>query len=341
MGNISVKCIVNIIIINVMDIKDVDLNLLRVFHAVLEERNITRAGERIGLSQPATSYALSRLRALFDDPLFVRTSDGMLPTPTAERLALPLGRAMVSIQEVLNHDKVFDAQTSTRKFRLSMSDIGVQVFLPRLCEALQHAAPHVRLSVEQVDASEVEERLRLGHLDFAIGNLPTLKGMTNHIVMFHETYACMTRKRPGLPARRLSREQFLSMSHIAVTSTDASHFLIEETLSEGGLQRRLAISVPHFTIVPEILERTDWVATLPKGVAKILNASGKFAIYPLPIDAPEAESTVHWHQTFDADEGIRWFRQFVVTVVHAIGLGRDVKIAATGGLRPELNTRRS
>ncbi|WP_157122623.1 hypothetical protein [Pandoraea oxalativorans] len=139
----------------------------------------------------------------------------------------------------------------------------------------------------------------------------------------------------------LSREQFLAMSHIAVTSTDSSHFLIEETLNGGGLQRRLAISVPHFTIVPEILERTDRVATLPKGVAQILNASGKFAIYPLPIEAPEAESTVHWHQAFDADEGIKWFRQFVVSVVDAIGIDHGGRGATRTALHPGSKTRRA
>jgi DNA-binding transcriptional LysR family regulator len=297
------------------DFNKVDLNLLRVFQAVLEERSLTQAGKRLGLSQPATSYALGRLRAIFDDPLFVRTPEGMLPTSVAQRLKDPVGRALAAAREALRHGEPFDPSTSTREFRVSMSDVGEQVFLPSICERLQQVAPGVRIAAEAVLLTEVEEQMRLGRLDFAIGNLPSLKATTEHALLFNEEYACMTRKRPGLPAKRISAEQFQKMSHVAVASLDRSHVLIEESLRLGGLYRRIALRVSHFNVTPEILRRTDWMVTLPRGVAEFFNDSGQFAIYPLPIELPHFESTIHWHELYDGDEGNQWFRQLLVDIL--------------------------
>ncbi|WP_322101389.1 LysR family transcriptional regulator [Paraburkholderia sp. J41] len=298
------------------DFNKVDLNLLRVFQAVLEERSLTQAGKRLGLSQPATSYALGRLRALFDDPLFVRTPDGMLPTSVAQRLKDPVGRAIAAAREALRHGEPFNPATSTREFRVSMSDVGEQVFLPAICEQLQQLAPGVRISAEAVLLTDIEEHMRLGQLDFAIGNLPSLKASTEYALLFHEEYACMTRKRAGLPARHLSAAQFLEMSHVAVASLDRSHVLIEESLRLARLHRRIALRVSHFNVCPEILRRTDWMVTLPRGVADFYNAEGHFAIYPLPVDLPHFESTIHWHELYDGDDGNRWFRELLVGILN-------------------------
>jgi DNA-binding transcriptional LysR family regulator len=294
------------------DFHKVDLNLLRVFQVILEERSLTRAGQRLGLSQPAVSYALGRLRALFDDPLFIRTPDGMLPTPRAEQLAAPLGNAIASIRETLRHRERFDPATSSREFRLSMSDVGEQTFLPPICEKLQQVAPLMRIAAERVPLPEIEEKLRLGQLDFAIGNMSALKPVTNSALLFREEYACMTRKRPGLPVRKLSQQRFMEFLHVAVASSDSSHVEIDESLRARGLHRRIALRVPHFTVIPQILQRTDWMVTLPRGVARVFNESEQFQIYPLPVELPHIASTVYWHSTFDNDEGNRWFRQLLV-----------------------------
>ncbi|WP_320535255.1 LysR family transcriptional regulator [Robbsia andropogonis] len=303
---------------NPTDFQRVDLNLLRVFHMILDERSLTRAGQRLGLTQPAVSYALGRLRALFEDPLFVRTTDGMMPTPAAERLALPLGRAMAAIGETLRDAEPFDPLTSTREFRLTLSDVGEQVFLPPVCEALQQAAPHVRLAADPVPLAEIESRLRLGQLDFAIGNLTALRRVTRHAALFNEEWACMTRKRAGLPARTLSRNQFLELQHVAVSSTDSSHLAIDEALRERDLHRRIAMRVQHFTVIPQILLRTDWMVTIPRGVANVFNATGQFAIFSLPVVLPKFESTVHWHEVYEHDIGHQWFRTLLIdTLTHA------------------------
>ncbi|MGE8158785.1 LysR family transcriptional regulator [Paraburkholderia sp. NPDC080076] len=313
------------------DFNKVDLNLLRVFQVILEERSLTRAGQQLGLSQPAVSYALGRLRALFDDPLFARTPEGMLPTPRAEQLAAPLSRAIASIRETLRHGERFDPATSTREFRLSMSDIGEQVFLPPICEKLQRVAPLVRIAAEQVSFADIEEKLRLGQLDFAIGNLSALKPVTKSALLFHEQYACMTRKRPGLPARQLSRQKFLELAHVAVASSDSSHLEIDDALRARGLHRHIALRVPHFTVIPQILQRTDWMVTLPRGVARVFNETGQFSIYPLPVEFPAIESSVHWHATFDNDEGNRWLRELVVETLRRSSAATRAEQAGDGG----------
>ncbi|WP_134144078.1 LysR family transcriptional regulator [Paraburkholderia sp. BL6665CI2N2] len=295
-----------------VDFNDVDLNLLRVFQAILEERSLTRAGQRLGLSQPAVSYSLGRLRSLFDDPLFVRTTGEMLPTPTATELAAPVNRAISSLREVFRHGDRFDPAASCREFHLSMSDVGEQVFLPILCTKLQQTAPAVRLSVQQIPIADAEEKLRLGQLDFAIGSMPALKITTQYELLFHEPYVCMTRKRAGLPPRQISREKFLSLSHVSVGSSESSHLNIEHLLQAEGLHRSIALRVPHFTVIPQIIRRTEWMVALPLRVARLFNEHGEFLIYPIPVQIPEVEVTVHWHDAFESEEGIRWFRSLII-----------------------------
>ncbi|MEK6347378.1 MAG: LysR family transcriptional regulator [Burkholderia sp.] len=303
---------------NQTDLNRVDLNLLRVFHVILEEHSLTRAGQRLGLSQPAVSYALGRLRALFDDPLFIRSPEGMLPTPAAERLAAPLGRAMVAIGDTLRDSEPFDPLTSTREFRLALSDVGEQVFLPPVCERLQQVAPNMRVAAEPVPIAQIEDKLRSGQLDFAIGNLPGLKRVTQHALLFNEEWACMTRKRPGLPARRLSKQQFLAHRHISVFSTDSSHLSIDGALRDQGLQRSIALRVPHFTVIPQLLLRTDWMVIVPRGVATVFNEARQFAIFPLPVPLPPFESMVHWHVEFARDAGHQWFSDLLQSTLGRI-----------------------
>ncbi|SEJ88587.1 LysR family transcriptional regulator [Paraburkholderia diazotrophica] len=295
-----------------LDFNSVDLNLLRVFQSIIDERSLTRASQRLGLSQPALSYSLGRLRALFDDQLFVRTTGGMLPTPIALQLRPPINRALASIREVLQHGNQFDPMSSSREFHLSMSDLGELVFLPLLCERLQREASEVKISAQQVPIGEVDERLRLGQLDFAIGNMPSLKASTRHAVLFREPYVCMTRKREGLPRCTLEREAFLAMSHVLVASSESSHLTVESSLQAAGLHRKIGLRVPHFTVVPQIILRTDWVVTLPQRVARLFNEHGGFEIYRLPVDTPEIEVTVHWHEAFDADQWNVWFRNLII-----------------------------
>ncbi|SAK91820.1 LysR substrate binding domain protein [Caballeronia fortuita] len=294
----------------------VDLNLLRVFQAIVEERSLTKAGERLALSQPAVSYSLGRLRTLFDDTLFIRTRAGMQPTPVALELAEIVGRALDTVREALRFAERFDAATSNRTFRLSLSDAGEMAYLPAICKALHEVAPRVKLLVEPSPVEEIEEALRSSRLDFAIGNLPSLLPRTRHALLFEEAYVCMTRKRQGLPeGKTLALDPFLSASHVQVRSLEHSHHALDDALRAQGVGRNIALALPHFVAVPGVLAVTDHFATLPERLAHILNRSDAFRIYALPVRLPRAAVTMHWHEHFHEDEGIAWMRALMSEIL--------------------------
>lgn len=297
-------------------IDHIDLNLLRVFQAIVEERSLTKAGERLALSQPAVSYSLGRLRTLFDDPLFIRTRAGMQPTPVALELADIVGRALDTVRQALRYAERFDPATSTRTFRLSLSDAGEMAYLPALCAALQKAAPRVKLVVEPMRVEEMEEALRSSRLDFAIGNLPLLLPRTKHGLLFEESYVCMTRNRPDLPrGNELKLEQFLTASHVQINSLEHSHHALDDALRSQGVGRNVALVLPHFVAVPSVLAATDLLATLPERLAHILNRGDAFRIYALPVHVPKAAVTMHWHEHFNDDEGIVWMRGLITDIL--------------------------
>ncbi|OXI36569.1 LysR family transcriptional regulator [Burkholderia aenigmatica] len=293
-----------------------DLNLLRVFQAIVEERSLTKAGERLALSQPAVSYSLGRLRTLFDDPLFVRTRSGMQPTPVALELAGIVGKALDMVRVALRYAERFDPATSTRTFRLSLSDAGEMAYLPAICQALRERAPRVTLSVQPLPVEEIEEALRASRLDFAIGNLPELMPRTRHQVLFEETYVCMTGRRRGLPSgAALSLDQFVRAAHVNVKSVEHSHHALDDALRTQGVGRNIALEVPHFVALPSVLSVTDLYATLPKRLAQILNRDNAFCLYDLPVTLPPAPVTMHWHEHFHEDEGNAWMRTLLVELV--------------------------
>lgn len=299
---------------------NMDLNLLRVFQAVSDERSLTLAGQRLHLSQPSVSYALGRLRLIFGDPLFIRTREGMQPTPAALELAKPIGHALRSVQDALRYAEGFDPARSSRVFRVSMTDLAEMVFLPAICEQLRVQAPQVRLQVKPVAAEQIAESLRTGQLDFAIGNLPSLKVSTRHALLFCESYACVTRRREDLPKRKALRlDEYLALSHVHVASAESSHKQLEQSLRSLGIERRIALEIPHFSVLPRILAQSDLAATLPLRVARLFNADGQFQVYALPVDIGKVEVTMHWHEDFDNDRGSHWLRQLVVDLLQQYG----------------------
>ncbi|SMG56229.1 LysR family transcriptional regulator [Paraburkholderia susongensis] len=298
----------------------IDLNLLRVFHAIVEERSLTRASERLALSQPAVSYSLSRLRTLFDDQLFIRTHAGMQPTPIALELAAIVGRALDTMREALHYAESFDPLVSTRTFRLSLSDAGVVAFLPAICKALSERAPRIKLRVQPLPVNEIADALRSSTLDFAIGNLPELMSRTRHQVLLEEDYVCMTRRRPGLPAgSKISLKQFVEASHVKVHSLEHSHYALDDALRVHGVGRDIALEVPYFFALPNVLMVTDLYATVPKRLAYILNKADTFQIYELPVQLPLASVAIHWHEHFDGEDGMVWMRNLLAETVNSFG----------------------
>ncbi len=282
-----------------MNLQDIDLNLLRAFDAVLQERSVTGAAGRLGLTQPAVSNALARLRALFGDPLFVRTSVGMDATPFARELGEP-------VRQALAHGPGFDPATSARAFRFYMSDLGQIEFLPPLIERAQRVAPGVRLEAIALEVEDIESALAAGSLDLAVGFLPGLGPPVRRLQLFRDPYVCLMRR--NHPIKTLSKKNFLGASH-ALVSYRGGHRVIEEALERAGLARRIALRVPHFTVVPMVLERTDLILVLPERVAKVFERQGRMKYLPAPVPIPPADVGVFWHERFDADAGNRWLRE--------------------------------
>src|SRR4051812_48866541 len=292
-----------------MNVRDVDLNLVRVFDAVLRERGVTPAAASLGLTQPAVSNALARLRAIFGDALFVRTAGGMDATPFARELAEPVRQALALLESALAHGPGFDPASASRAFRFYMSDLGQIEFLPPLVERVQQAARGVRLEAVALEVEDIAAALAAGGLDLAIGFLPGLGPPVRRRALFRDPYLCLMRA--DHPIHALTKKKFMEASHALVTYR-GGHRVIEEALERAGLARRIALRVPHFTVVPMVLERSDLVLTLPARVARVFERRGRLKALPPPVPIPQAEVAVHWHERFEGDPGNRWLREQVI-----------------------------
>lgn len=296
-----------------MNVSALDLNLLRVFDAVLHERTVTAAAARLALTQPAVSNALGRLRRLLGDPLFVRTASGMEPTPFARGVAEPVRQALALLETALAQGPGFEPATATRSFRFYMSDVGQVEFLPPLVERVQRVAPGVKLEAVGLDPEDIADALGSGAIDVAVGFLPGLGPPVARRALFKDPYLCLMRA--DHPLERLTRKTFMEASHALVTYRAGGHRVIEEALERSGAARRIALRVPHFTVVPMVLERTDLILTLPARVARVYERRGNFKSLTPPIPIPPAEVAVHWHERFDADPGNRWLREQLVDLL--------------------------
>ena len=294
-----------------MNVQELDLNLLRVFDAVLRDRSVTSAAKRLGLTQPAVSNALARLRALFEDALFVRTPGGMDATPFARELAEPVRQALALLESALAHGPGFDPATSTRAFRFYMSDLGQIEFLPPLVERARRVAPGVRLEAVSLEVEDIGDALAAGTLDLAVGFLPGLGPPVRRQPLFRDPYVCLMRADHPDIGKTLTRKKFLAASH-ALVSYKGGHRVIEEALERAGLSRKIALRVPHFTVVPMVLERTDLILTLPAKVARVYERQGSFRFLPPPVPIPPADVAAHWHERFERDPGNRWLRETIM-----------------------------
>lgn len=304
-----------------MDITNVDLNLLRVFDALMQDANLTRAGFRLGLSQPSMSHALARLRKISGDPLFVRIPSGMEPTPYAQRIAGTVRDGLTLLEGALDGAAVFNPATYNRTFQILMSDIGELVYLPRLITKLAAIAPNVNLRVLQLPREAYHDAFISGDADLAIGFLPALKAGFYQQRLFEDSYICIARK--GHPRIRdaLSLEQFTRESHVLVEPAGSRYSVvslqsstttfIERHLAGQGLSRRIALRVPHFMVVPEIVQQTDLLATVPGSVMAYIHPMPEVSLHGLPIDTPRFEIKQFWHQRNHHDVANQWLRRTI------------------------------
>jgi DNA-binding transcriptional LysR family regulator len=290
---------------NQMNVSGFDLNLVRVFLAVWELRSLTAAGDRLGLTQPAISHALRRLRERFDDPLFVRTGRAMVPTDAAARLHEPLERAYGLIRQAVQDHGAFAPQATERCFRVAMSDVSEIYFLPRLTAWLEAVAPRLRMDVVPLAVDQIGAMLRVGEVDLAIGHLPEIEGECVSRHLLSDRLLCMVRA--GHPVgETLDREAFAGLRHIHAGASAPGHHMVDHRLAELDMRRSIALRVGHLTVAPDIVRTTDLAVIYPGGLARSINADGAFRLLPLPFDLPSIEVKTYVHPRFAADPGIGW-----------------------------------
>ncbi|MGV3654473.1 MAG: LysR family transcriptional regulator [Noviherbaspirillum sp.] len=295
-----------------MDLKDIDLNLLLVFHHLLLEKQVSRVAQRLGMTQPGVSNALRRLRVLLNDELFLRTSRGMEPTPLAARLAGPIGYALATIHSSLNDETVFDPAASARTFTLGMTDIGEIYFLPRLMEKLEELAPGVDISTVRDTAVNLQDEMEAGHVDLAIGLLPQLKAGYFQRRLFRQEYVCIFRKGHPLDKESLTQEEFAAADHVKVIAGGTGHAIVDRTIERHGIRRRVRLTVPHFVAVGHILSSSNMVATVPERYAReSLQPFGlRYVRHPVPL--PEISINLFWHARYNKDPANQWLRGVLV-----------------------------
>lgn len=294
-----------------MNWQEADLNLLPVFAALMRHGSVTLAGRELGLSQPAMSYALKRLRAQAGDPLFVRSGRAMLPTARALELAHPVEEVLDTVRRRILGGSGFDPQLAAREFSVALTDLGALVFLPSLFAELRAQAPLCTLRSVQVSASELEGALESGHVDLAIGYYPDAPRSLYQQRLYERDYVCAFRAdHPGI-GRRLTLARYLKLDHVVVKSPVRVQDAVDRALAKSGLARRVVLTMPHYVAVAPVLEQSDLVATLPREVAAVFARLASVRAIPAPLHIPNVVLRQYWHRRASQDPANRWLRAMI------------------------------
>jgi len=293
-----------------LDMSSIDLNLLIVFDAVMQERNLTRAGRRVGLSQPATSHALARLRHMLHDDLFVRTPDGMQPTPRAEQMAEPVRDALRVLSITLAPES-FDPATSSRGFTVAVNNYAARAVVPALARKVGIVAPHVSLDIQPLGLRDVLDQLDAGAMDVALSTLVDGGERFKCVrVMDDDFVVLLAREPPAANEAVLSVERLAEIPHIMVTSNDDDTNFIDSALEEHGLARKIATRVPFLSFVL-MLVGSDRLAVVSRRVANDLVKICPLVALELPFPSPRIALSMIWHRRLDNHAAHRWLRDMV------------------------------
>ena len=295
-----------------MNLASVDLNLLVAFDALMTHRHVTRAGEAVGLSQPAMSNALSRLRGLFDDQLLVRSGSGMDPTPRARQLQDPIRRALQQIETSLGDEDPFAPETAVQIIRLAITEDEAFLLLPRLQSYLAKHAPGISLDVRSTANIPAVRLLADDECDVAIGRIPAAApAAIRREDLLTQKFACMARR--GHPAfdGPLTLEDYIAYPHIQVKPSGRPTSMVDEGLARLGLQRQIAISVSLFMVAPFLIAETDLIANFPERLAAAVAPNLDVVVRELPIDLDAMVTAIGWHQRNDENAAHRWMRGII------------------------------
>lgn len=295
-----------------MGIESFDLNLLKAFRAVMRDGSVTAAANSLGMTQPALSRAIQRLRDFYKDPLFVRTSSGMRPTEYARKLASRVDDAIAASQKAIELDASFTPSASNRSFRLVMTDGTAMVCLPRLMRHLKQAAPGVRIVSIQLPRDQYRDALETGAAELALGQLPKSADSLRQRALSTEKLVCLVRKgHPGIDGT-LTMEKFIAAEHISVAAPAQAERVIDQALGSQAQKRQIMLSLPHYLAVPAIVSQSDLVAVMPASISRDLARKWNLLVLPLPFDVPAIRMSLFWHERSHHDSGHRWLRETIL-----------------------------
>jgi DNA-binding transcriptional LysR family regulator len=293
-------------------LRDLDLNLLTVFDAVLRERGVTKAADALGMTQSALSHALNRLRDYFHDPLFVKGAAGMVPTRKAEALREPVVQVMAVLRQQILSESRFDPATSDRVFTLCMTDMGELVFLPPLVDQFREHAPACRIRSLQVPIEQIESLLASGDADLALGSIRSAPEGLFRQRLFMHPFVTIVSTRNRSVGQRLTMKQFERMPHVAVSLTGKPGGNYDSILDEQGVQRNVFLTTPHFLAVPLLLDRhPELIATVPARLGEVFEKYGTVRCLQPPVAVPPFALNQHWHSRFHHDPAIVWLRELI------------------------------
>lgn len=300
-----------------IELHNFDLNLLVAFDLLMQEKNVSRAAERLFVTQSAMSHTLQRLRQQLDDPLLVKTPAGMKPTERALSLVEPVKSILRDIKRIIHAPEEFDPLQSSRRFVIAATDYMDLLVLPRLIERITLIAPGIDIHVKRTELPFPETELEHNDLDVVLGFDTILKpaAYLNKAKLFDDRMTCVVaRKHPVGKKKALTLEEYVSRKHMLISRTGTRVGLIDEWLAERGLARRIALIVPHFLSAPFIVEKTDMILSLPERIANEFIGLAPLRILPVPIELPAYDLVMVWHPLREPDPAHRWLRDQIADV---------------------------
>jgi DNA-binding transcriptional LysR family regulator len=304
--------------IHSMNSQPFDLNRLRVFRAVWEHRNVSRAAEALGVSQPTVSHALRALRTHYKDRIFVRCPGGVMPTPLAEGISRRISQALTLLEQGLDVRGEFDAASSRREFTVVMTDIAEAIILPRLVDLCRKLAPNVGFRAVQLPTESIVSALRDGVADVSIGFSPALRASLLHSAMFRSEYVCICSASHPRIRDKLRRDDYVRERHAVAQAQGTGHHAVEAALQRMGLLDSIGARVPHFLALPMIVAASDMVATIPRPLAELMQPIAALRIHPLPIRLPRLLVEQFWHERYHDDAASRWLRSLLPSAMRQV-----------------------
>lgn len=292
------------------NITNLDVRLLHWFDTLMSERSVSRAAQRLNVSQPAMSLVLRRLRRLFGDPLFVRAHNAMVPTPRALELVVPIRRLLEELGALVEGDTPFDPQTASAKFTLTMPSYISFLLLPRLIRRMEKKAPGISLEIRTSNRERAIEWLEKGEIDFRIGWIKEPPDTLRFKTLYRDHFVCLARKDHSVVGRKLTLEQLCAVPHVRamVHKNSDSGRLIDQALDALGMRFKISLLVQDALIVPHVVANSNLIAVVPARLAQGISRQLPVRVLPVPVKLPEQNIALYWHERTHRDAAHEWLR---------------------------------